>query len=588
MSAVQKIKVIDSRIVQSAPKYAVVEGAPQVSNTPFQAVSSNSSSMSFNINAPSKNVFMDRTMSITTGVRMKATIVLDDIPEEVPDDPAPIVSFGKNIALPAFPLQSMMNTLNVTINNSTVTANQKDVIYELLRLTSGSKNNQQRTTPTMLDKFVNYGDAYTYGSSPLAGYEQALTSGEVPNGAFPNVKFTDAMGHDTNAPVPINGQLRYDIYWEYTVTEKLVLSPFIFSEEETDSVGLYGINNIQILANFSSDLSKSIRWASGDRGFTMTNIGFISANPFVSPVVNCVFRNPSDSIDLPPKSIVPFMETPRYISSNAGVNLYAGERKTISSNTMVLSQIPDMMLIYVKPNSYSINGVDTPLDGAFGDFYLPISKFIANFDNNSGMMSSITREQLFEMTVGNNFNITYHEFVGKAHVNNAEEIALIGSPIVLKPGKDFPLSAGSASGLGGNYTLQFQIEIENQTVYDFINPVIYCMVVNSGFFETENGTSAVRTAPLTVSDISLSPILAQSSDITRMVGGSFWSKIGSTLKNIVNHPITKAVSGIAKSVARSSGVPLAGKLADAADAVGLGKTTGGRKKRASKGLTALM
>ncbi len=59
MSSIEKVKIVDSRIMQPAPKYAVNEGAVSVSNSPFQAISASSSSMSFNINVPSKNIFMD-------------------------------------------------------------------------------------------------------------------------------------------------------------------------------------------------------------------------------------------------------------------------------------------------------------------------------------------------------------------------------------------------------------------------------------------------------------------------------------------------------------------------------------------------
>jgi hypothetical protein len=580
MSSIEKIKVIDSRIVQTAPKFAVNEGAPQVSNPPFHAVSSTSSNMSFNINAPSKNVFMDREVSITTGVRMKALLVLATAPADpLPPNPAPLLRFGQNIALPAFPLQSMMNTLSITVNNSTITANQRDVIYELLRLTANSRNNQCRTTPSMLDRYVNNSDAFTFGNSPISGYQNALTTGSVPNGAYPNIRWLDANGNDSTEPLPVAGQTDYNIYWEYTITEKLVLSPFIFAEEEYEGVGLYGINNIQILANFGADMSKNIRWISGDTAFTIQNVNFFNTNPFVNPVVNCVFRNPCDAIPLPPKSIVPFMETPRYISSNTGVQIPSGQTRTLTSNTIVLSQIPDMMLIYVKPNSFINNGgIERAYDGSYGDFYLPVSKFVANFDNNSGMMSSITREQLFQMTVNNNFDVNYPEFLGEAHVNNAESVSLVGSPIVLRPGKDFPLASGSASGLGGNYTLQFQIEVKNQTANTVSNPIIYCMVVNSGFFETDNGTSVIKTAPLTSSEVFSAPVMSHSAEVERMVGGSFWSKLGSTLKSIVKHPIYKTISSTAKSLARSSGNPTAKKIADVADAVGLGKSTGGKRK----------
>lgn len=580
MSSVEKVKIVDSRIMQPAPKYAVNEGAVSVSNSPFQAISASSSSMSFNINVPSKNIFMDRTMSITTGVRMRVTVSAPNITDAMAGNP--ILRFGSNCALPAFPLQSLMNSLSVTINNATVTANQKDIIYELLRLTNMKENHLQRTTPTMLDKYANYNDANELDNNPLHGFGKALESDNVPNGAYTNVMFTDENGNEIDEPVfpaAQAGPFQTIVYYTYAVTEKLVLSPFIFSEEEADAVGLYGINNMQVIANFG-DQSRNLRIFTGQyEGVIYNNVSFASTNPFVRPTINCIFRTPSLSVPLPSKSVIPYMETPRYITSNNGLTIAGGQRVNLTSNTLVLSQIPDMLLIYVKP------GVNMPPN--YGDFYLPIDSISLNFDNVSGLMSSMTREQLFDMSVRNNLNMDYNQFLGSARVDNqGAPIPLVGGFLVIRPGIDFALSSGSAPGLGGNYTLQFTIGVKNTLPDNVENPVLYCMAVNSGFFETENGTSRVTTAPLTETDVINAPVTADSQELARMVGGSFWSKIGSTLKKIVKNPVVKdvakAVSKGAKSLARSSKNPYAMAGADAAEAMGLGKSTGG------KGLKALM
>ena len=74
------------------------------------------------------------------------------------------------------------------------------------------------------------------------------------------------------------------------------------------------------------------------------------------------------------------------------------------------------------------------------------------------------------------------------------------------------------------------------------------MAVNSGFFISSGGSSRYSTAPLTEADIIQAPVEATSQELSRMVGGSWWSKIGSTIKNIFTHPTTKKI-GKEKTIA---------------------------------------
>ena len=60
MSAdIEKLAVMDSRIVQSRPKFAVEKGALSLTNAPFNAIAATASQHTYNIYVPSENVFVD-------------------------------------------------------------------------------------------------------------------------------------------------------------------------------------------------------------------------------------------------------------------------------------------------------------------------------------------------------------------------------------------------------------------------------------------------------------------------------------------------------------------------------------------------
>jgi hypothetical protein len=90
------------------------------------------------------------------------------------------------------------------------------------------------------------------------------------------------------------------------------------------------------------------------------------SNVFQASVINVTFLTPSLDVPLPPKSVVPYMEFPRYITqgSSTGLPIQPGTVGTVQSQTITLPQIPDMLIIYCKPS------VTTPFEG---DNYLPLA-----------------------------------------------------------------------------------------------------------------------------------------------------------------------------------------------------------------------
>lgn len=628
MADIQKLAVFDPRIVQERPAFAVDKGALSLTNAPFKAIASTSSQMTFNIMSPSLSVFIDREMEWTTGVRVGFDVAIGGGAITPVPAAEPICVFGKDVALAPYPLHSLCSTMTATINDAVATINTQDILYEILRMTDLKSNRLEKTTPSMLDKYLSYNDAVGAINNPLASYFDGVDFDNLPNGAFWDIQFTDATGaplvgagsyndgtglvsYSNGVPIltdagvyaggaplsPTSAQLSYRIFVVFKATEKLVLSPFIFSEEHGDEVGLYGVNNIQLVFNFrdASRLIRNAPSASGSQTRTIANVALATSLPFQDPTMNIQFLTPSLDIALPPRNVLPYLEYARYIQTIG--TLGAGSTGTYASSTITLPQIPDMLIIYAKPYGSSAYSPQQ------GDYYFPIDQISVNFDNFAGLLSSHTPQQLYRMAVQNGLKMDWNTWNGSGRVVNnattpldsttqANNVNLVGGFLVLKMGKDITLQAGQAPSVVGNYTLQFNYRVRNsQNVAR--DAQLYVIAVNSGFFETQSGSSRIIKGVLTEQDVISAPVapMASRSSLERYVGGSWFGKLGTALnkaKELLKNP---AVRDAVKGVARSIGGEKVRGAVDFAERMGFGATgagrTGGRKASKAR-LDALM
>jgi hypothetical protein len=248
---------------------------------------------------------------------------------------------------------------------------------------------------------------------------------------------------------------------------------------------------------------------------------------YTQPRLNVQFLTPALDVPLPPKSIVPYMEFPRYIGTpGTAVAVSAGYQAAstqLLSQTITLPNIPDYLLIYVKPSSYAASE---------GDWSLPITGISLNFDNFSGLLSTMSQEQLYAMSVKNGVDMDWSEWSGLGAVplsgfgtTQGGWSGLIGGPLVLRPGRDFALQAGQAPGLVGNFTLQFNLQVQNFTDASH-TPLIFTVPISSGFFETIKGSSRIITGVLTEQDILSAPARAPEADLERPVGSGRGGAMG--------------------------------------------------------------
>jgi hypothetical protein len=582
-SDIAKLAVYDSRIVQQQPAYAVEKGALSITNSPFTAISQSQSQHSYNVYVPSENVYVARDMDWSSTVNLRVDVQLGDTAGGQYPFGQPLLELGVDGSLAAFPLNSMCATITATINDTTTTINSQDVLTEIMRLTDYRPNRLQRTCPTMLDKYQSNSDALNAQNDPISGYTNAAHDyAEPTNGSWHNIVFTtstgsvllpsvalttyvDSYGNTVDVvdgiPVstlqtsgPNNGGVNgiYSIYLQFRTSEKLSLSPFIFANDHGEDTGLFGINNIQLVMNMREP-NRALRLRDKTVGTTTKlyygtsttpsqysppvsyNTG-VATGPFSDSQLHVQFLTPSLSIPLPPKSCVPYLEFPRYITQIANP-LAAGESSQLVSQTITLPQIPDLLIIYVKAIADPAETlVDRSLDPSlpqFGSAYLPVltskhgSRSVAplsvNFDNFSGLLSSHTSEQLYAMSVRNGLEMDWNTWSGQARVasgTGGTSVPTVGGFLVLKPGVDLTLQEGQAPSLVGNFTLQFNLSVRNTFPFS-VRPQIFIITANSGFFESIRGSSRIIKGVLSEQDIIAAPLAPAGtlSGLARMVGG---------------------------------------------------------------------
>jgi hypothetical protein len=630
---VAKEAVFDGRIVQNPARYAVEKGGLSLTNSPYNAISASASQHTYNINVPSQNVWVDRAIDWATAVYVKFFVTVAGAGSAG----LPVIVPGQELSLSAFPLQSLVGTATATINDTSVTINTDTVLREVLRLTDYAKNRLTRTCPTQLDRY-HYGvDAFNAINNPGSDYAGQTAATERPNGAWFDFEFvaptptlagatvgtplsgasnypnTGAAGAGSPANVsfvagipvqaPAGADAQYLIGIKFRCVEKLVLSPFIFADSAQWETGLFGINNIQIVLNMKASLDRLFRItaelaAQPDVPLkTLSGVSYLTpagaTSPFENPRVNVQYVTPSLDLPLPAKSVVPYMEFPRYLTNFtvAGPVQPFATISSVQSQTIVLPQIPDMLIIYAKPQVYDVGAPE---------WYLPIERISVNFDNFAGLLSSHSREQLYQMSVHNGLDMDFDEWAGrairagKANAITAPAAGIIGQYrqptvggfLLLKPGQDITLQAGQAPGLIGNFTLQYQVDLVNAS-YEVLNGeqfTLFTIAVNSGFFETVAGSSRIVKGVLSEADILQAPPAPEGTGeaMSRLVGHGIMDRMGSFLTKAkaaysTAKPVLSAIREALPSEGRAGQVKGALSMAGMGMSGGVGPAGGGKK-----------
>ena len=319
----ERILIQDDRIgcITDKIKYGVLKSGQSITAQTFNAMSKSTTAHVFNIAVPSLETIISREVLWTANFTLKI-----DIDPTVKANAAfssmYTVNYGVTDALAPFCLSQLVNTLNVQINNTSISTNLQDVLPALLRLSDPDDLAEyESTTPTTLDYLANYRDGvdlleyqilmtsagsgqfrpavYIVGpnadaaesSTDLNGtltqkfisynnnvlsYDQnrgvAGAKYKTPRGSFvikristqPTYTAPDPTLSASSSTAAIATALKIPdvstttIYVDVQVTEPILMSPFIFGSPQNHQ-GFYGIANMTFQMNLASNANRAWR-----------------------------------------------------------------------------------------------------------------------------------------------------------------------------------------------------------------------------------------------------------------------------------------------------------------------------------------
>ena len=573
MSTFKTALIEDARIacITDEEVFGVISSASQSTYQQFNAISASNSSVVFNIQIPSENILIDRHVLFQSDIAI--TVRCGNVPEGLNVN----FVYGLNSSFQAFPLNSLMTTTQLTLNNVSTSTNTADVLAPLLRMNDIRQLNRWNSlSPTFPDSsYANYADGVLANNNPLASFNNNSYDGDfMPRGAFPaNI----VVQHYINgAGVPNTSLLSTGVAdtWIFTIgatfTEPFVaLSPFINTNPENQA-GLVGINNMSLVLNIDATCHRLFSTACPY--VTSINLGNtvpvgntdINATGFTNTklLLNFLSLQPEQYAKIATKNVCPYIDYPRYLTSSNNIRAIASRgTATISSMSIQLNQVPDLILIVARRPLSQQNWNDS-------SSFLAIKGISVNFNNSSGLLATSTTQDLYNLSVRNGYAGSFYEFCGQASVNNngapdalgslTDLVPTTGSVLVLNPCYDFSLPSFLSASSLGQYQFQFNISLFNQ-YDDAFTPEIMIITCNSGLFSTCQGTSQIFTGILTKEQVlktkEQNPVPhLDSVEYARLVGGVHANRGMSGVMGLMRHHRRQHVQeGAGSSGGASSG-----------------------------------
>ena len=493
MTSLENVKVLEPRVnvkADTEKDHIVLMGGLRVNEqvntadswgsagaTPVQA--------SWTVNPPSTSTIVDRNIKVRAYFEIST------------DQP---LQLGLNDALRQFPIASIMDVLTVQINGETVSDNMADKIHAMLCYGNDAETRRgdTSTSPSMPDNYQEYSDYSVYGSgkNSLSNYgEQAVEEGR---GGF---------------PVEVLSSTSFRV----VITEPLFLSPFLTGLHSADE-GFVNVNQMNINMRWKQNISQLMSHSSLGNAITS-----VSVSMYQAPELLTTFITPDLTQPIPQLQVLPYVKTQEYIKQMSALN--AGASTNIVSDSIKLSQVPRKVYLFCR-HQRSTSTQDT------ADSFLSIENLSVLWNNQSGLFSSATPQDLYRISKGNGLNQTWAQFSKYR-----------GSVFCAEFGKDIGLLDTEAPGCQGQYTIQVQATMKNQSASAFTGE-FYMVILNEGTFSISENFARASLGNLNQQMVLMAKQSPELHHLTysQLQGGGFFSG----LKNIVNK-IARGVGAVANN-----------------------------------------
>jgi hypothetical protein len=498
-----------------------------------QSYSANGTSINFTITPPSFNSILSKV------IPMKARLQLDFTGTTTGSK---LLNDGYD-SFRNMPIERSCNTAQATSNSMTFQSNN---VRELLVEFSAhySKWFSEEHPLGMTDQTSIYASALASNRNPLASYTAGFM-GQMARGSYNLVSLTD---NGTSAT------LVADLIGYVMVGD--LLNPMNY-----DDLGMDLIKNLSYVLSLDFGVNCKNLWshASG-----VSTISTISASIIDTPHLYLkwyIYEN----LPIPRPQMVRhrYHEFEGYTQTTS--TLTNGSSTSIRSNSLVVREVPDFMILWVQEamNNKTFASTDTALS---------IDKVSIDFGGASGVLSSATQDELYQIGKKNGCVDDLHQWKGQV-MSNLVKIGSVGSFLVLKFGEDISLT--SASDLGSNpRNFAMTINFTNNTGATVTTPELHWIFAYSTILEIDsNGNYNKFSEAFDIErEVDLQNMKQVPYTGTGLYGGSvgsFFRKVGKYIsKNklisrglkAVNPELLEAIPYVGKPLATA--LPVAQKVAE--------------------------
>lgn len=569
------VSVRDPRTnIQSRRDYAVLRGGQQVSYKSFTTNSISQSSIQFSAPPPSGGIIVDRKVSLTLPIRLTFT---------GPGTNTTNLIQSNRDAPRAFPLSNMIDTLQVSINNNSVSINMSDIIQALMHynVDNDLKMSDYSMTPCYQDQAQNYNELVGSVRNPLSSYGDSNDTNVQGRGGFP---FTIVSNSPTSAVVDI------------VITEWLFLSPFYFGQGNAS--GFVNVNTMDFNFTFLSNAGNKIWSHDNSLGTNVVSSVAASFNGFSAPAfsytenqpkLNFVYITPND-LQIIPKNMpttYPYFQVDRFPTDSQN-SIAASASTVITSNNIQLNSIPRCMYVYARANNATLNNSPN-----LPDVFFSIEKISIQFNNFQGLLSQCSKYQLYQMAAKNGCNLSWQQWSGDAVYQVGSLVNKLSGPgsiLKIEFGTDIGLNDLEAPGINGQFQLQMDVTVRNCNLTTAITPTLYIVPIYEGTFTIEQlGSSINQIGVISKNDVlgARQQPFIDYQDVQDVKGGNFFSSLKNFGQNLLSglkdtQVISKTLSQIQNpyaqigaQVARSFG--LGEEMEEMEEMQGNGVLVGGKR-----------
>lgn len=527
----------------------VEKGAKQISTQVVQATAFGVNGATFSFQPPSQNTVLDRRIDIIVPITLShAGRTFQNQQAEVnanttncgyssvtqymnggANGPAqtvgPVQKISNNLAPRQFPLNSMIDNIDLTLNGTHFTTDIDNYLHPLMKYTGVDyRNNALQTCYHHPDDVAGQynnglGDSgqLLHDNCCLAVESKGGRLGEQPRGHFWTA--TDLVGNNPVAVGDVGATGNNNITWNFC--EPLMISPLATNYGK----GMSNINNVEVTVRFRQNLNYCLSlYTSNLPKQVVAGSQLAAANMVVAvgqPSLRIRNFTPQDDIEIPTQLILDY-EQPRRFFTNQGP--VAQNVQTITTgNNRRLDQIPESVVLWCCPRFQDQN-IEAP------NSYAQITNVNITFGNQVGILSGLNARQLIELAVENGCDI--------ASESEAREV---GFPLKLNFGKDIPLMNNESPGTRGDYNIQITLTYTHHIVGNLAgtgaipNIDVNELYVNNGQVIISPNECRVQTGLLDMKDNIEAEDMGQSYNevaSSDMTGGSLFSKHKSYYKKV--------------------------------------------------------